>query len=249
MKKVIIVSQKKSINQTKFNEAESYLLRIHEDIADIRHGFIRLGFHLDEIKKCLYHEAAGYADFYEFCEVNYGLEATTVKRYIEVWRAFAEYDDKSHSRKMWIDEKYAAYSYSQLVEMLPLDEKQRKQILPVMTIKEIRQKKKEMKNKKCDVAPQSKLIESPAETEEQPEVVKCDVAPPEYVCDIFKSMGLEENLMNHIFNIYILSDSEYKKTIFQLLSRLQYHMTNEDMNNAYMICRNLLFCLMIAKGW
>lgn len=175
MAKPIIVS--KYCNKQRFKEAESYLLRIHDDIADIRHGFIRLGFHLAEIKKCLYYQDAGYDDFYRFCEVNYGLEQTTVKRYIEVWYAFSEYDEKSNSRKMWIDEKYSGYTYSQLVELLPLDDKQRKEILPCMTVKEIRQKKKEMKEKKCDVAPEPKLIEPPSEPEEQSEVEKCDVVP------------------------------------------------------------------------
>lgn len=134
--------------------AKTYLMRIYEDVADIRKGFIRLGFHLDEIKRCEYYKSAGYEDFYEFCQANYAFSPTTTKRLIEVWFEFGMRENGARMPKMWIDEKYADYSYSQLVEMLPMSEEVRSKIRPSMTVKEIRSVKKELKEKRCDVAPE-----------------------------------------------------------------------------------------------
>ena len=53
---------------------------------------------------------------------------------------------------MFVDDSYSKYSYSQLCEMLPMDEKQIKQIKPEMTIAAIREKKKEWRNDKMSVA-------------------------------------------------------------------------------------------------
>lgn len=127
--------------------AESYAVRIHNDIKEIRHGFIKLGFHLDEIKKCGYYKDLGYHDFYEFCEVNYRLDKSAVSRYMNVFYKFAEFDIFSNTRKMWIAEKYKDFSFSQLCEMLPVsDTKLLAKITPDMTIKEIRTIKKSGKD-------------------------------------------------------------------------------------------------------
>lgn len=160
--------------------AESYLMRIYDDMREVKHGFIRLAFHLNEIKKCEYYKAAGYGDFYEFCEVNYGLDKTKVKRYIEIWYRFAMRENGGSCPKMFIDEKYADYNYSQLCEMVSM--KHPEKVKPNMTIKEIRELKKSEKttanlnsNKAvepvevsgCDVAPLPplQLPEEPEETE------------------------------------------------------------------------------------
>lgn len=299
MAKPIKVS--KNCNKQRFKEAESYLLRIHDDIADIRHGFIRLGFHLAEIKECLYYQDAGYDDFYRFCEVNYGLEQTTVKRYMEVWHAFAEYDEKTYIRKMWIDEKYSGYSYSQLVELLPLDDEQRKEILPCMTVKEIRQKKKELrekkcdvapkicrffdgyacgiidiqkkhflkngevkgcagccqfclkrkecdyvcdavKNQKCDVAPEPKLIEPPSEPEEQPEVEKCDVAPEIKESSVKPEIRNAFVLLGADFEIFeiIEKDKCKRDAVFDINNTLFDNIMDRNYNAAYRNCLEML---------
>lgn len=161
MKNIIVKNESDVVDSF----AESYLLRIHDDVSNIQKGFIRLGFHLYEIKQYEYYISTGYDDFYEFCEANYGFSPSTTKRYIEVWYEFGM-RGLSSLPKMFIDEKYEDYSYSQLVEMLPLDESERLKISPTMTVKEIRSLKKELRQKKketvseierrCDVAPELK---------------------------------------------------------------------------------------------
>lgn len=138
-RKEIIVKE----NHWAISEAsKSYLDRIYDDLDDIRKSFIRLGFHLAEIQKCEYYKSAGYPDFYEFCEYNYALSRSSVQRYILVWYKFADYDSNSSSRKMWISEKYDAFNFSQLVEMASMEHPE--EIKPEMTVKEIREYKKNL---------------------------------------------------------------------------------------------------------
>lgn len=118
---------------------------VQKDLSDIKNRYISLGFHLKEIERMKYYEDFGYTDFYEFCEKNFKLDKSAISRCINVWQEFSMI--QNGSRKMFLDEKYKDYSYSQLCELLPLDEKQRKKITPDMSVKQIREKKKEWKEK------------------------------------------------------------------------------------------------------
>ena len=122
---------------------------IKRDMINIRKGYISLGFHLDEMQRSGYHVELGYDDFYECVQKNFGLDKSAVSRCISVWKEFAAYDENSYSRKMWIDERYANYSYSQLAEMLPLKQEERRRVTPDMSVREIREFKKNLKNKKA----------------------------------------------------------------------------------------------------
>lgn len=188
--------------------AKTYLMRIYDDMQEVKHGFIKLAFHLDEIKRCEYYKVTGYEDFYEFCEVNYGLEKTKVKRYIEIWDRFAKRQPGSRISTMFIDEKYADYNYSQLCEMVSMEYPEK--VRPNMTIKEIRELKKSEKRVKlnvvsgCDVAPEkcrfdeSYLCKIEAISKKHfmknGDIVGCagccqcctDRSECEYVCDVVK---------------------------------------------------------------
>lgn len=127
--------------------AKSSLEYITRDIDDIKGNYIKLGFHLYECKKMKYHEDFGYENFYEFCEKNFKLDKSMISRCINVWWEFADKQDSS--RMMWLAEEYKEYSFSQLSEMVSLDEKKRRDIKPKMTIKEIRKKKRFWKEERA----------------------------------------------------------------------------------------------------
>lgn len=119
---------------------------ITKDVNDIKTNAIRFGFHLMECKENKYYEDYGFNNFYEFIEKNWRLGKSTVSRYINLFMEFSLCQDGRH--KIFLDNKYEEYSYSQLSEMLPLSDKQRKQIKPEMTITEIRELKKSWKKEK-----------------------------------------------------------------------------------------------------
>lgn len=129
--------------------ARTSLKHILIDMNDIRTSYIRLGFHLEEFKSNAYYYDFGFPSMEEFCAANLGMDKSAVSRCINVYRKFngsnfTKYEAgiKTIGSSMEIDERYKDYSYSQLCEMVSMDEEQRKQVTPDMTIKQIREVKK-----------------------------------------------------------------------------------------------------------
>lgn len=122
--------------------ASSSMEYIAKDIHDIKHTYIRLGFHLYEMKRLKYYEDFGFEDFYECIDTNFGMDKSMTSRCINVYFRFGYYNPGAVIPTMFINERYSDYSYSQLCEMLSLNDKDIKLISPDMTIKQIRQFKK-----------------------------------------------------------------------------------------------------------
>ena len=120
---------------------------IESDVMDIKKRYVTLGFHLYEMDQCRYYEDLGYENLYECIEANFAMDKSAVSRCIGVWKAFAAVDGDG-SRKMWIDDRYKDFSYSQLTEMLPMSERDRYKIRSDMSVKKIREVKQQLKEKK-----------------------------------------------------------------------------------------------------
>lgn len=132
--------------------ARTSLKYILTDMNDIRHTYIRLGFHLNEFERMSYYKDFGYSSLVEFCDVNLGFDKSAVSRCISVFKEFAVRDEHG-VYKMWLNDKYSNFSYSQLCEMVSMKEEQRKLVKPEMTIKQIRElKKKNVSQKNDDVS-------------------------------------------------------------------------------------------------
>lgn len=110
------------------------------DMINIRENYIRLGFHLFECRRNQYYMDFGYPSLVEFCAANLGLDSSAVSRCINVFLTFSASEKGVH--KMWLDDKYKEYSYSQLCEMVSMNDEKRRQVTPDMTIKQIREVKK-----------------------------------------------------------------------------------------------------------
>ena len=113
---------------------------IESDVMDIKKRYVTLGFHLYEMDQCRYYEDLGYENLYECIEANFAMDKSAVSRCIGVWKAFAAVDGDG-SRKMWVDDRYKDFSYSQLTEMLPMSERDRYRISSDMSVKKIREVK------------------------------------------------------------------------------------------------------------
>ena len=107
--------------------------------ANIKMQYIFIGMALKEIYDTeLYHYvtpdrsgAHGYSNFESFCNEVFGLKKDTVSRMIGVAR---EYCGEDGGLKL----PYLNYSYTQLVEMLPMEEKHRLRIPATLSCKKIR---------------------------------------------------------------------------------------------------------------
>lgn len=152
-------------------QAYGSLKYLYTDLTDIRKYYIRLGFHLDEFSRYEYYNDFGYRTLEEFCEVNLGLDKSAVSRCINVYRNFNASNDvsfnggvKSTGCAMELSEQWKDFSYTQLCEMLPLSNKQRKMVRPEMTVSQIREYKKNLKQNKTDspvasTQPEKKLFD------------------------------------------------------------------------------------------
>lgn len=134
--------------------ARASLKYIYTDMCDIKRSYFKLGFHLDEFKNNKYYEDFGYASFDEFCIANFDIDKGAISRCINVYLMTNSYNEVRYSCGNMIrgsantmSEKYKDYSYSQLCEMLPLTDDERKMITPNMSVREIREFKKRKSNK------------------------------------------------------------------------------------------------------
>lgn len=138
-------------------EAYGHLKYLYSDISDIRQYYIRLGFHLEEFRISRYYEDFHYLDFYDFCDVNLGMDKGAVSRCINVYKQFNASNDvrvtagsKTIGCAMDLSDKWKNYSYTQLCEMLPLSDHERESITPDMTVKQIREYKKNLRTSEKD---------------------------------------------------------------------------------------------------
>lgn len=140
---------------------------IESNIRHIKDRYIELGFHLRQMLDQLYYIEMGYSDFYECVEANFHLDKSAASRCIGVWEEFTDQREKR------VLEEYTGYSYSQLVEMLPLKEDQRKKVTADMSVAQIRAYKKTLK------APKDKPEKETVATSQPKEQEKQEVTVPE----------------------------------------------------------------------
>lgn len=112
---------------------EKLFERVEDCLNGVKLHFVKLGYLLRILKERGYDNA--------FLHDRFGISKSTINRCIQINEQFSE---DGYSFK--IAEKYADFSKSQLVEMLPLSEEQREDVTPDMSIADIR----DLKNQEGD---------------------------------------------------------------------------------------------------
>ena len=131
---------------------------ISKDLNDIKRSYFRLGFHLNEFDQCKYYQQFGFTCLSDFVLHNWGLEPSFVSRCIAVFKFTARYSDAIPT--MFQEEKYQPYSYSQLVEMISMDEDTLCKCSPNYSVRELREIKKNAKKKGKIATSQSSVVET-----------------------------------------------------------------------------------------
>lgn len=131
---------------------------IARDLNDIKRSYFRLGFHLNEFNCCKYYQQFGFSCLSDFALHNWGLEPSFVSRCIAVFLFTAQYSGAIPT--MFQEEKYQPYSYSQLVEMISMDEDTLRRCSPNYSVRELREIKKNAKKKKEIATSQSSVSAS-----------------------------------------------------------------------------------------
>ena len=139
----------------KKDEDEKNMLKSKcEHILDVAHATVQdmciLGWHLKELKEGktwqdVIEPKSGLAffnfSFQEFCEYAFGFSHTRTSNFLRI----AEFVKVSGTKNGFIDERYAGYNTSQLVELAPVREENRHFFNPEMSVASMRVAKDYMK--------------------------------------------------------------------------------------------------------
>lgn len=111
--------------------------KIRKDLSNVKHAFVRVGYHLRRIRDEEMYKQDGYATLADFAKEEYGLEASTVSRLISINEKFSV-DGYS---EMLLPE-YEDFKQASLTEMLALPVSDLSMITPDTSREEIRDLKR-----------------------------------------------------------------------------------------------------------
>lgn len=106
------------------------------ELQGVKQSFVRIGYVLRKIDDQKLYEQDGYKSVTEFAKAEYGLEASTVSRFMSINKEYSIDGYSEHLR-----EEYLEMGRSQLEEMLKLPDKDREMIRPETPRADIRELK------------------------------------------------------------------------------------------------------------
>ncbi len=137
------------------NQSVSYLHgsngvteKIRKAMYESAKQFVYIGFLLKEVRDYKYYEEGGYESVYDYAEFELGFKKSSTKNFIAIAENFGvqRYDYQGIRRDtqtMSLQQEYEKFNYSQLVELLAMSDTQRAKAKPDMTIKQLREIKRQ----------------------------------------------------------------------------------------------------------
>ena len=130
-----------NFNLSSFKTYKSVIEDIKEYSQEAVLNFLQIGRLFKRVKEEKLYEIEDYSSVYEFALNKFGYKETSVKNFIAVFEKYADSEDLDYDY-FDIKEEYKNYSFTSLVELLPVPEEEIKEnYTPEMSIKEIRQTK------------------------------------------------------------------------------------------------------------
>ena len=111
--------------------------KLRQELLGVKQSFVRIGYVLRKIDDQKLYEQDGYKSVTEFAKAEYGLEGSTVSRFMAINR---EYSIDGYSERL--RPEYLDLGRSQLEEMLKLPDSDRQMIRPETPRDDIRELKK-----------------------------------------------------------------------------------------------------------
>lgn len=128
-------------------------------LTEIANTYLLVAFRIYEINR--YRSFKGkYKNIVEACQAELGFKKSTTYNMINIVETFGKPDTSGFITYQSLF-GLAKFSYSQLCEMLSLSERQRLQVTPEMTVKEIREIKKDIKTEALEVVQDPETITAP----------------------------------------------------------------------------------------
>ena len=126
------------------NGSQGVTQKIKNAMQETAKQFVYIGFLLWEVKEYEYYYENGYESVYEYAEKELGFRRSSTKNFIAICNEFCRRDGSwTKCPTMFLDDRWSDYQYSQLCEMLSMNATQREQTKPGMTVKQLRELKKQ----------------------------------------------------------------------------------------------------------
>ena len=109
-----------NLDNWQFKTRENFLDTMNAELTNVKASFFKLGMYLSEAYVKRYNNGTGVDDFFEWLEDVLGLQKSSVYNLMRIYNVFR---DKKRTDVGILDEKFADYSQSQLVELLPAAER------------------------------------------------------------------------------------------------------------------------------
>lgn len=130
-----------NFNLSSFKTYKSVIEDIKEYSQEAVLNFLQIGRLFKRVKEEKLYEIEDYSSVYEFALNKFGYRETSVKNFISIFDKYADSEDLDYDY-FDIKEEYKNYSFTSLVELLPVPEEEiREKYSPEMSVKEIRQTK------------------------------------------------------------------------------------------------------------
>lgn len=123
--------------EEKLNNASTGILRA---LNDTTKNFIKIGYYLLQIKDIDF-KLFGYEDIYDFSLKNFSLKKTSIKNMLGIANRFIDNDRTYYAEQIAFKEGFEGFNYSQLTELLSVDDMDIKKFTPSMPRSEIREQK------------------------------------------------------------------------------------------------------------
>ncbi len=122
--------------------------KINETIDRVKTDFMYIGLLLWEVNEYKTYEAKGYKSVVDYALYEFGFKQSSTYNFIAISEKFSR-KNKGYPT-VYLDDKFKDFNFTQLVEIKSLSSDQIKLIDPSMSKREIREKKKDLKNKKSE---------------------------------------------------------------------------------------------------
>lgn len=111
--------------------------KIKNDFQSVANSFVSIGYYLKKVRDEKLYLDAGYETLWHYAEDRFRMSASKASRFMSINDKFSV---DGNSPLLLV--KYDGFSYSQLQEMLPMNDEQLSEVDPDMTVTEIRELKK-----------------------------------------------------------------------------------------------------------
>lgn len=176
--------------------------KLRQELQGVTRSFVRIGYALRKIEDGKFYEQDGYKSIVEFAKAEYGLQASTVSRFMAINREYSIDGYSEHLRT-----EYAELGRSQLEEMLQLPEADRQMVGPETSREDIRELKRFNKSEPV-----------PGEADDIPKLIRSFFyMNPDELDSIFRELGGGADLDNLNWLTELINPSGsrvYKKGLY-----------------------------------